>query len=815
MKYLVIGGVAGGASAAAKLRRLDESAEIIMFERGEYISFANCGLPYHIGEVIPARDSLLVMTPEMFRGRTGVDVRTHQEVMAIDPEAKLVKVKNHTSGETYEESFDKLILSPGSTPFVPPLPGADDPDVMVLWTMNDMDRIKQRVDNGIQSAVVIGGGFIGVEVAENLIERGVETTLVELLPQVLPPLDAEMAVPLHEEMVEQGINLILENSVEKIERHRTDDGTHVEKQFKVYLKDGQVIETELVVMSVGVRPNSDLAKMAGLTLNARGGIVTNEKMQTSSPDIYAVGDAVEVHEPILGGRTMIPLAGPANRQGRVAAVNATGGEAVYEGSIGTSVCKVFDVTAASTGLNEKQLKQQDVEFKKMYICPASHASYYPGAEMMYIKVIFGQEGQIYGAQIVGRDGVDKRIDLLATAIKSGLKLEDLADLELAYAPPYGSAKDPINFVGFVGSNILDGSSDVVYPDAIPEDAFLLDVRQPEEVEVSPMPGFKLIPLGKLRENLEQLPKDQLIVTTCKVGLRGYLAERILKENGFKAANLSGGYLAWKLFNSEKPVAKAFSQAPATPTAPIAASTNDVVELNACGMQCPGPIVAVKQRLEQMQPGQLLKVLVSDRGFKKDLPAWCESTGNQLVSLEDKDGKIEAVVSKSIPGVKVETTGSGVNKRTTIVLFSNDLDKAMAGFIIATGFASLGHEVSIFCTFWGLNVLRKDNPPAVKKDFLSRMFGWMMPRGPKKLALSKMHMMGMGTAMMKHVMNSKQVDDLPTLIKQAKMMGVKLLACEMALNVMGIQMDELIDGVETAGVANFAALAEKSDATLFI
>ena len=807
MKLLIIGGVAGGASAAAKARRMDEKAEIIIFERGEYISFANCGLPYHVGEVISSRDSLLVMTPEGFNARTNIEVRTRQEVTAIDPEKKAIRVKNLLTGEHYEESYDKLIMSPGSTPFVPPLPGADDPDVMVLWTMKDMDRIKARIDHGIQSAVVIGGGFIGIEVAENLQQRGVETTIVELLPQILPPLDPEMTTPLNEELADHGINLILNHSVKSIQRHG--------EQLTVHLNDGKMIQADLVIMSVGVRPNSSLAAAAGLEINERNGIVTDSTMRTSNANIFAVGDAVEVTDPILGGKTMIPLAGPANRQGRIAAINALGGHEKYNGTIGTSICKVCSISAASTGLNEKQLKAANVNYKKLYINPSSHAGYYPGAEMIHLKVLFDVKGKILGAQAIGRDGVDKRIDVLATAIKNAISIQELQELELAYAPPYGSAKDPVNFVGFVGTNILDGLTDQVYADNLPQDAFLLDVRQPEEIELTPLKGFTNIPLGELRHALDRLPKDKLIVTTCKVGIRGYLAERILKENGFKAANLSGGYMTWKLFNP-KPLKAPKPLIPASEAAshPQLLS-EEVIELNVCGMQCPGPIVSVKQRLEKMEDGQLLKIVATDRGFKKDLPSWCESTGNQMVSIEEKDGKIEAVIAKSKRGIKTVTTGNGIHKRTSIVLFSNDLDKALAGFIMATGFASLGHDVSIFCTFWGLNVLRKDTPPPVQKDLISKMFGWMMPRGPRKLALSKMHMMGMGTKMMKNVMKSKNVDDLPTLIKQAQMMGVKLLACEMAMNMMGIQMVELIDGVEPAGVANFAALSEKSDTTLFV
>lgn len=816
MKLLIVGGVAGGASAAARARRLNEDAEIIMFEKGDYVSFANCGLPYHIGKVIPERDSLMVMTPEKLNGRANIDVRINSEVTSINTQKRIVSVTNSKTGEAYTESYDKLILSTGSSPLRPPIPGADDPDVLILWTIPDMDKIIERVNSGIKNAVVIGGGFIGVEVVENLVELGVQTTLVEMLPQVLPPLDKEMAQPISEIMEFHGVKLFLDNGVTEIKKH--DD-----KSFSIKLKTGETIETDMVIMSAGIRPNSELAKNAGLELNKRGGIVVNKQLQTSDPNIYAIGDVIEVDDLILKKPTMIPLAGPANKQGRIVADNVFGNKLEYRGSQGTSICKIFEKTAAATGLNEKRLKQEGIEYHKFYFAPNSHASYYPGGYMLFIKVLFDKEGKILGAQITGNDGVDKRIDLFATAIRNGLTFDDLEELELAYAPPYGSAKDPINFAGFVGNNILKGNSQVVYPDSIPENSYLLDIREPDEVLCGTIDGATNIPLGKLRKSLDKLPKSKEIVVFCKVGARGYLAELILRSNDFKVKNLSGGYETWKLFNPgpstcptlvELETEKAQNAAMNTPKTPIAK-----LEINACGLQCPGPIIKVKENMEKIRSGEVLYVKASDAGFIKDIPAWCNATGNTLIKVKNERGVIEALIQKGADGPAIiehpAKSEKSSNKRTTIVLFSNDLDKTMAAFIMASGFATLGHEVSIFCTFWGLNVLRKDNPPSVKKDILSRMFGFMMPRGAKKLALSKMHMMGMGTAMMKHVMKSKNVDSLPDLIEQAQKLGVKLLACEMAMNVMGIKEEELIPNIERVGVANFAALSEKSNATLFI
>jgi NADPH-dependent 2,4-dienoyl-CoA reductase/sulfur reductase-like enzyme/rhodanese-related sulfurtransferase len=540
MRIVIVGGVAGGASAAARARRLDERAEIVLIERGAYISFANCGLPYHVGKVIPEREPLLVMTPEKFTARTAIDARIRHEATAVDRARKILMVKDLESGEERPEPYDKLILATGSRPLRPDLPGIGDPDVMQLWTIPDMDRINARIDAGATRAIVVGGGFIGLEVAENLVERGLRVTLVEKLGHVLPSLDEEMARPLADELRARGVTVRLGTGVQSIRRGA--DG------LAVALDGGETVAADFVVMSIGVRPNSELAAACGLTLNERGGIVVDTHLRTSDPDIFAVGDVIAVNDLALGGQAMIPLAGPANRQGRIAAENALGGNREYDGSLGTSVLKLFSLTAASTGATERRLKAAGRAYRKVYLHPQSHASYYPGSATLNLKLLFADDGRILGAQCVGAKGVEKRIDVIATAMKGGMNVRELAELELSYAPPYGSAKDPVNYAGMIATNILDGLTDYVTPDAIPDGALLLDVREPAEAEMTPMPGSTLIPLGALRGRLHELPKDRLIVCFCKLGLRGWIAERILKENGFQAANLGGGTLTDALFH---------------------------------------------------------------------------------------------------------------------------------------------------------------------------------------------------------------------------------------------------------------------------
>lgn len=550
MRVLIVGGVAAGASAAAKARRLHEDAEIVMFERGEFISFANCGLPYHVGNVIPERSDLLVMTPEKFRGRTNVDVRPLSEVTAINREAKTLSVRNLRTGERYEEAYDKLILATGSSPIRPPIPGADDPDVLQLWTIPDMDRIKSRVDEGAKRAVVVGAGFIGLEIAENLSERGVEVDLVEMLPQVLPTLDLEMAKPLVDEMEKHGIRVRLGTRVTAI--HRPSSFEETSGELNVELEENEELTADFVVMSIGVRPNSELAEEAGLEVGERKGIKVNAYLQTNDENIYAVGDVIETRDLVTGRPAQIPLAGPANRQGRDAAVNVFGGEARYDGSLGTSVVKVFDLTAGSAGVTEKRLKEWGVDYEKVYLHPASNAGYYPGGAPMALKLLFCPDSErVLGLQGIGCVGVDKRVDVVAGAMKLGATVRDLADLELGYAPPYGAAKDAVNFAGMLAENVLEGETEVISCDEIPENAVLLDVREPAEREMGYIPDSLFIPLGQLRDRIEELPVDRKIIVYCKVGIRGYIGERILAQSGFDAANLTGGWLSWCMFYPER------------------------------------------------------------------------------------------------------------------------------------------------------------------------------------------------------------------------------------------------------------------------
>ncbi|WP_042374252.1 CoA-disulfide reductase [Neobacillus jeddahensis] len=542
-KIIIVGGVAGGATAAARLRRISEEVEIILVERGEHISFANCGLPYYIGETIKDREKLVVQTVKGMSERFNLDIRNLSEVVNIHPEAKNVTIKNVKTGVVYEESYDKLLLSPGARPIVPPIPGLNENQTLfTLRNIPDTDKIKNYVDSHHpKKAVVIGGGFIGIEMAENLADRGIEVTIIEKSNQIMAPIDIEMASILHTHVKEKGVKLIFENGIESF----SDQGK------KVNLSDGTEIETDMTILSIGVRPENELAKVAGLELGERGGIVVNEFLQTSHEDIYAVGDAVEVVDYISSTRAMIPLAGPANRQGRMAANNMMGKKEKYQGTLGTSIAKVFDLTVAATGNNEKILKHLGLSYEVVHIHPSSHAGYYPGAAPIALKLIFDKEtGKIFGAQAVGADGVDKRMDVIATAIKGGLTVEDLTNLELSYAPPYSSAKDPVNMAGYVASNIMEGELETIQWHEIDEivagGGLLIDVREPMEREFGFIKGSINIPLNDLRCKMIQLPHDKPIYVSCQVGLRGYLATRILNKSGFKAMNLDGG---WKTYSS--------------------------------------------------------------------------------------------------------------------------------------------------------------------------------------------------------------------------------------------------------------------------
>ena len=828
MKFLIIGGVAGGATAAARIRRNDESAQIVMIERGPYISFANCGLPYHLSGVIAERGQLLVTSETSFRQRYGVDVRSRTEAVAIDRAARAVRLRNLETGEESDESYDRLLLAPGAEPVRPRLPGLDSKRVFGLRSIPDLDRIMAFLKATQPGrAVVIGGGFIGVEVAENLHARGIRTTLVEGADQILAPLDPEMAAIVQAHLRDKNVELSLSDKIERLE--------DLDDHSVVYLQSGQSLQADLVILAIGVRPETRLAKDAGLALGETGGIRVNEYLQTSDEAIYAVGDAIEVTQRIGGKPALIPLAGPANRQGRMAADNMVGGNLrACTGTLGTAIIKVFDYAVATTGLNEKQLVAAGIDYRATITHSSSHASYYPGARPLCLKLLYAPDGKILGAQAVGIDGADKRIDVIATAIHGGMTVKDLSDLELAYAPPFGAAKDPVNIAGYVAQNVLDGTHDVVdwktVRDTDPATVQLIDVRTSHEFELGCIAGALNLNLDQLRTQLEALDRNRPVIVYCQVGLRGYLAQRILRQHGFTdVKNLTGGYktYAWAtdkqsnigLFDGEAfaPVeAAVFAAGGETPCMRLAQAGKPQT-LDTMGLQCPGPIVKTYQAVSAMHPGELLEVKSSDPAYGRDIRTWANKTGNEVLSVEIDKGVVTALLRKgqSAPA-PAESGAPAARDKTTLVVFSADLDRVMASLIIANGALAMGKPVSVFFTFWGLNVLRRPDAPALKKSFMDRMFGAMMPKGVERLnSISKMNFAGFGAKLIRKVMRDKGVDLPAKLLKDLVDGGAQLIACQMSMDVMGIHREELIDGVELGGVATFLGEASESATSLFI
>lgn len=814
MNYLIIGGVAGGATVAARLRRMDEKANIILFERGKYVSYANCGLPYYIGDTINNREKLFVQTAKGFTDRFRIDIRTEQEVTAIRPDKKEVEIKNLSTGETYTETYDKLVLSPGAEPLRPSIEGIGSKKIFTLRNVPDTDTIKNYVNTeNPKRAIVVGGGFIGLEMAENLYDLGIQVDVVEMANQVMAPLDFSMAAIVHRQLTDKGVGLHLEDGVSRFEEK--DGGV------TVHLRSGKQIATDMVLLSIGVRPETKLAKDAGLAIGERGGITVNDYMQTSDANIYALGDAVEVRHLVTGQPALIPLAGPANKQGRIVADNIVfGNKKKYPGSIGTSIAKVFDLTVAAAGANAKLLQQNNIPYISSYTHGASHAGYYPGAVPLSIKILFAPEnGKLLGAQIVGFNGVDKRIEMLAQVIQRGGTVHDLAELEHAYAPPYSSAKDPVNMAGFVAENILNKKSRIIQwreLAELPADTIRIDVRTHDEYKLGTIPGFINIPVDELREHLDELPKEKPIVVTCAVGLRGYLAYRILVQNGFKhVRNLSGGYKTWSVATA--PIKEIVSHKPEIPESTSYGNSDSQINLlkvDACGLMCPGPVMQLKKNYEALKIGEQLQITATDQAFGKDVTSWCKMTGAELVALENKNGVVAATIRKQEKTASCEISRNNADNKTLIV-FSDDLDKALASFVIANGAASTGKKVTMFFTFWGLNVIKKQHKPTVTKDIFGKMFGWMLPTHSGKLKLSKMNMGGAGSWMMRLIMKRKRIDSLESLIQQAIDNGVEMIACTMSMDVMGVQKEELMDNVTLGGVASYLERAEEANVNLFI
>ncbi|WP_277376117.1 FAD-dependent oxidoreductase [Paenibacillus polymyxa] len=830
-KVLIVGGVAGGASAAARLRRLDEDAEIIIFEKGPYISFANCGLPYYIGGAIADRDRLLVQTPKGMADRFRIDVRTKSEIIAIDPHNRTVQVQNHERGQ-YEESYDELILSPGARPFIPDLPGKDHPLIYTVRSIPDIDRIKEQINSyNNNSAIVIGGGFIGVEMAENLKEAGLDVTLVEGNEQLLAPFDAELAAALAQEMEQHGVKLLFSQRVQGFRS--------LEQGIGVELIDGNVLSADLVILAIGVTPDTSFLKNSGVTLGTRGHIIVNEAMESSVPHIYAVGDAIEVTDYIHGTKTAIPLAGPANKQGRIVADRIAGLNSTYKGTQGTSIIKVFGMTGAATGSNEKTLKRLGIDYRTVIVHPGSHASYYPDSSAITLKLLFTPDGKILGAQAVGYDGVDKRIDDIAVAIHFGGHVSDLTELELSYAPPYSSAKDPVNMIGYAAENIIDGRVHAFTYDQLSirqqEQSILLDVRSDLEHRSGHIPDSLSIPVDELRQRLNELDSSKEIWVYCQVGLRGYTASQILRQHGFNVKNLSGGYKTYRQAqfrptafsnenhddndgqdrNEQMPTVKESILQPTEQASGQPLHIDN--ELNVCGLSCPGPLMQVKHSMDQLTEGQTLRVKASDPGFYEDVKAWATMSGSPLLQLErGKGGIIEAVIAKkTVQTLSSTVKAPNTEPSSTMVVFSGDLDKAIASFIIANGAAASGRKVTMFFTFWGLNIIRKHQPQVVSKTMVGRMFDIMLPRGSRKLSMSKMNMLGIGPKIIRGIMGNNNVASLEELIQSAAEQGVEMVACQMSMDLMGIQHEELMDQIKIGGVGYYLGQADHANHNLFI
>lgn len=653
-KILIVGGVAGGASTAARLRRMKEEAEIIMFEKGEYISFANCGLPYYIGGTIEEREKLLVQTPGRMGARFDMDIRVQNEVIDIDPKKQRIEVKDIKSGEIYTEDYDYLVLSPGAEPIEPPIPGIKNDKIFTLRDIPDTDEIKGYLEEEQpQKAVVVGGGFIGLEMTENLHDQGVEVSLVEMADQVMGPIDYEMAAIAQNHMRDKGINLQLEDGVSAFE----DKDDIVE----VVLESGKRLEADMIILAIGVQPNTELAKKAGLEIGETGAILVDEYLQTSEENIYALGDAIEVKDQVTGVKTHIPLAGPANKQGRIVANNLAGREEKYTGTQGTSVAKVFDLTVAATGKNEKSLEQEGIDYETSFIVSRSHAGYYPGAFPMTIKTLFKPDtGKLLGAQIVGRDGVDKRIDVIATSLRFEKTIFDLQELELAYAPPYSSAKDPVNMAGFAAGNIVNGLTDVIHWSELDEinwqEAVLVDNRTAKENKMGAIEVTENrlnIPLNELRERLDELPTDKEIIVYCGSGLRSYIATRILLQNGFdKLRNLSGGYRLYKAVQQDKEArskggleAKDRVEHGQIATDKTGEPLGDATTVDLRGEKCSDVVAKLQNEIEELQEEDILEVVITDPVFRDEIESWCLDSNNEIIKTVEKETEFVFFIKK--------------------------------------------------------------------------------------------------------------------------------------------------------------------------
>lgn len=804
MKVIIIGGGAAGASCAARLRRLDEKAEICILEAGGEISTASCGLPYYCSGIIADRDMMLVSNPKIFKHFFNVEVRLFSQVVSVNRKEKSVVL---SGGQ--ELKYDKLVIATGSRPVKPPVKGIDNKKIFTVKTLDDADRIKAFVkENKVSRAVVIGGGFIGVEMLENFIHMGLDSTLIEQAPQILLNTDFEIASVAQNEIRKNGGKLVFGDEVAGF------------AEDAVELKSGRKIEYDIAVLAIGVNPASGLAKECGLSLGLKNSVKVNEYMQTSDADIYAAGDCAEISDFVTGDKGFIPLAGPANRQGRIIADNIAGIKSVYKSSQGTSVIKVFNKTIASVGLTEKILAGKNISFKKNIIIGNSHASYYPDARALIIKLLFSNDGKILGAQAAGCEGVEKRIDVIASVMRLGGTVQDLLDSELCYAPPYSGAKDPVNIIGMSSDNVLKGFFKPAFYEDLPG-SVLIDVRPKAVFAAGTIKGAVNIPLAELRKRIADIAKDKKVVLFCSRGFNSYMASMILKSNKFdNVYSLAGGKTLYDEITDaleNKPVSAdkyACAQQTQEQNKISDGEENGIAQIDVCGMQCPGPVMKISDKMREMAASGILEIKANDQDLVSDIRNWCQSTGNAFIGYDKNNDGIKIRIRKGgliSPDVRREKRSDG----QTIVVFSNDLDKVLAAMIIANGARAAGMKVTLFFTFWGINALRKKQSESGGKNIIEKAFAFMMPKGPGRLKLSKMNMMGLGAFLMKAVMKKKNVPSLEELIENAKNSGIKIIACTMAMDIMGIKKEELIDGIEYAGVATYIAESKNSSGNLFV
>lgn len=813
--YVIVGGVAGGSGVAARLRRLDEKAKIIILERGPYVSFANCGLPYYAGGVIQERDNLFVTEESTFTDVLNIDLRTYSEAIEIDRKNKSVKVLNHKNNEEYDLNYDSLVLSPGSKAFIPPIKGIDNEGILTVRNIPDIDKVVSKIENA-KRAVVVGGGFVGIEMAENLKEKGLNVSIVEAAPQVMVTLDPDMVAPLHKTLRENGIDLYLNQPIQGFSKEKD--------KLVVELPSNKIDNVDVVILSIGVIPDTKIAKECGIELGKRGHIVINERFQTNDENIYAVGDAIEYMSPLMGRNIAIALAGPANRQARLAADSIVNGKnRKYPGTYGASILRAFGLDCGSVGLNERTLESIGIEYKVAVTHGSDHAGYYPGALPISVKILYNPKtGELFGGQAVGYRSVDKKIDVLSSYISKKGTVYDLAEFEQSYAPPFNSAKDLLNMLGFIAVNEIDGLDKVIdYREAerlvSEENALVVDVRSKDENALGSIENSILIPHGEIRANLDKLPKDRPIILMCAMGLRGHIALRVLVQNGFdNVYNLTGGYKTWENVRDERKYTECHFSIDSNETRVKECNVMDIKEtitVDACGLQCPGPIVKLKQSIDKLNEGEALSIKATDPGFSRDVISWCKMTGNNLIRKETSGGVTTAVISKGSADKKVGMIQNG--KEATLIVFSNDFDKALASFVLANGAVASGKKVTMFFTFWGLSLLRKKPNSRVKKDTMGKMFGAMLPNDMDHLKLSNMNFAGMGPKMMKSRMKKKNVDQLRKMFELAKEGGVRFVACQMSMDIMGLTSEELLDGVEIGGVATYMDAASTSNLNLFV